>query len=98
MKAHIQRTYTQEEFDKLESQSVIESNAMTLWVLHDRFGFGKERLRQYWDACREARKQLKQRYDFSPDDYYMFYHKLKEYGIDVAEWTEEVRKNESKWL
>ena len=58
------------EYDK---RNATEIDAMVLWILHEEFGFGPERLR---------------RYEMN-DEAWLCTRKLKEYGVDVEEWSKE---------
>lgn len=70
--------------------NALEIDAMVLWVLHDRFGFGKRRLKRFFDEFSGAVDELLEWYemDFS-DEAWLCSHKLKEIGVDVEEWNKE---------
>ena len=66
----------------------IEISAMVLWVLHEQFNFGPERLKRFYDNFDPLLKELADRYDMGEEDHYwLCLHKLKEYGVDVEEWA-----------
>lgn len=54
-----------------------ELDAMILWHLHEEFGFGPKRLKQFYDT-------------FS-DMVWLCTYKLKQYGIDIEEWNKQRR-------
>lgn len=71
-------------------------DAMVLWVLHERFGFGKKRLRRYYDAFMEAYGALRDFYvgedadgEAVQDGTVCFKAKqdLLKIGVDIAEWN-----------
>ena len=69
-----------------------ELQAMRLWVLHERFGFGLKRLREYHDIFDPAIEELARRYEMDEtedDDIWLCSQKLAEYGVDLEEWEKE---------
>ena len=73
-----------------ERKHEIEIDAMILWVLHEKFGFGHKRLRQFFDAFNASMKELYGRYeDNDVDIAWICADNLKEYGVDVEAWREE---------
>lgn len=73
-----------------EHKHEIEIDAMILWVLHEKFGFGHKRLRQFFDAFNASMKELYGRYtDEGTDIAWICADELKKYGIDVEVWREE---------
>ena len=70
-----------------------EMAAMILWVLHEKQGHGKKRLREDFDIFDEALDELIARYQLDNEDAaWLCTYKLKEYGIDINEWFNESRK------
>lgn len=68
----------------------VESDAMVLWVMHVVFGFGKKRLRRYWEACFREHRNLREYFEFSEDDMgWLYSRKLKEIGVDIEAWYAE---------
>lgn len=58
-------------------------DAMVLYTLHVHLGFGKKRLRKFYDAFSAEHDRLIQYYQM-PDDY-----TLKRIGVDVEAWNKE---------
>ena len=70
-----------------------EMAAMILWVLHEKRGHGKKRLREDFDSFDEAIDELIARYQLDDSDSaWLCTYKLKEYGIDINKWFEESEK------
>ena len=66
----------------------LEIEAMILWQLHEEFGFGPERLKRFHDKFSENMDALIARYQIDDEDQaWLCTHKLKEYGIDIEEWS-----------
>lgn len=64
-----------------------ELDAIILWVLHKELGFGKKRLRQFYDQFIPAVKELVNRYEMEDsDEIWLTTYKLKELGIDLERW------------
>lgn len=82
----------QRQLAEYDRKHLAEIDAMILWVLHDRFGFGPKRLRQYYDAFREATGGLVERYQMDQeDDIWLCTEMLKRIGVDIEEWHKEPR-------
>ena len=62
------------EYDK---RNATEIDAMVLWILHQEFGFGPERLRRFHERFFAGMDALVKRYE-----------KLREYGVDVESWAD----------
>lgn len=59
----------------------------------EKFGFGKKRLRAFYDSFSTELDALVKRYEMGDEDKaWLCAYKLKQYGIDIAEWNEEVRE------
>lgn len=78
------------EFDKKNAREI---DAMVLWVLHEVFGFGPERLRRFYNSFNGQVEALAERYQMTDDGdrVWLCLHKLKEYGIDLEEWEREAQ-------
>lgn len=75
------------EYDR---KNELEIDAMVLWVLHEEFGFGLKRLRQFYDAFSSTMDELIDRYVMDDSDQpWLCTYKLKEIGIDLEEWRKE---------
>lgn len=85
MELEIQRQLA--EYDR---KHLIEIDAVILWVLHDRFGFGPKRLRQYYDSFRACIDALINRYEMDTgENVWLCTQMLKRIGVDVEEWHRE---------
>ena len=79
------------EFDQ---KNLNDMNALILWLLHERFGFGMKRLRLFYDLFRTEIDALVKRYEIDEGDaVWLCTHKLKEYGLDIEEWNKEADGN-----
>ena len=64
-------------------------DAMVLYTLHVHLGFGKKRLRKFYDAFSAEHDRLIQYYQM-PDDYtWLCKEMLKRIGVDVEAWNKE---------
>ena len=73
------------EYDKNHAK---ELSAMVLWVLHTEFGFGKTRLKRFYDTYATSIDNLIKRYDLDDSDQiWLCTKKLKDAGIDIEEWA-----------
>lgn len=67
-----------------------DERAVILWTLHQIFGFGAKRLRQYYDAYTPACEELRDHYEMSDSDMpFIATEKLKAIGVDLREWDSE---------
>lgn len=81
------------ELEEWDWKHSIEIDAMILWVLHEEFGFGPKRLKQFFDRFACAMGELKTRYDIDNSDLiWLCTRLLKSYGIDLEEWEKEALK------
>ncbi len=46
----------------------LDFDSTVLWVLHVCFGFGKKRLRRFWDAFAQEHDRLREYYQMDPED------------------------------
>ena len=60
-----------------------------LWMLHEQLGFGAKRLRRFFDTFNRIYEELVAHYDMADDLPWVYDRKLKEIGVDVAEWRKE---------
>lgn len=76
------------EFDK---KHTLELDSLILWSLHEQLGFGPKRLKRFYEQFHVILDELSERYemDTNSDKIWLCTHKLKEYGIDIAEWDAE---------
>ncbi|MBE6725132.1 MAG: hypothetical protein E7576_08090 [Ruminococcaceae bacterium] len=68
----------------------LELDALVLWTLHARFGFGYKRLSAFYEALFQERQELHNRYLPAAPDYSdngvesgVAYHRLRDFGYDV---------------
>lgn len=67
-------------------------DAMVLYTLRVHLGFGKKRLRKFYDAFSAEHDRLIQYYQM-PDDYtWLCKEMLKRIGVDVEAWNHERRE------
>lgn len=64
-------------------------DAMVLYTLHRHLGFGKKRLRKFWEAFKTEHEKLIEHYQMPGEGAWLADYKLKEIGVDVAEWNKE---------
>jgi hypothetical protein len=67
-----------------------ELDAAILYFLHEEYGFGEKRLRQFWNGFNKLHDELVERY--LVEDYeaaWICQEKLKNIGIDIDEWERE---------
>lgn len=75
------------EYDRANS---VELDAIVLWILHERFGFGPTKLRRFHDEFVPAIEELAKSYEMGDGDHiWLCTRKLKEYGVDVEKWHAE---------
>lgn len=78
------------EYDKKNADEV---DAVILWLLHEKFGFGKKRLRAFYDSFSTELDALVKRYEMGDEDKaWLCSRKLRDYGIDISEWNKEETK------
>lgn len=65
-------------------------DACVLYQIHAQYGKQTKALRKFYDRWKVVHKQLLEHYELDkPDAPWLFAEKLKEIGVDVAEWNEE---------
>lgn len=76
-----------------DRQHTDDVDAMVLYTLHKHLGFGKQRLRKFYEAFSAEHDRLIQHYEM-PDDFpWLCKMKLKEEtGVDVEAWNRERRE------
>lgn len=69
-----------------------EIDAMFLWYLHEKYGFGHERLKQAHHDFKPKLDAMCKRYEMETDDekIWLCTKKLSDYGIDIEAWNAEV--------
>ena len=74
----------------MDKKNTKEIDAMVLWVLHEQFGFGPERLKKFHDNFIVEMKALIDRYELPKTDTpWLCTDKLEKYGIDLDDWDKE---------
>lgn len=77
----------QRELAEYDRKHLAEIDATILWVLHEQFGFGAKRLREYYDAYHDRIGELIERYELdNGDDLWLCTQKLKKVGVDIEAW------------
>lgn len=74
-----------------------ELTAMSLWILHEEFGFGPERLKKFFTHFYNDIYALNARYladegENNINSLFLCSLKVKEYGIDLEAWEKEILK------
>ena len=78
-----------------ERKVSIDIDTSVLWVLYVRYGWRKQRLKAFYNALFEEHRNVRQYYDI--DDVYPERMKLKEQGIDVEAWYDELFTRDGKY-
>ena len=77
-------------FAEYDRKNIQEVDAIVLWVLHEKFGFGPARLRRFFDIFNSSVKELIDRYEMEKtEDAWLCTYKLKEIGVDIEKWYKE---------
>lgn len=64
--------------------------AIILYTLHEYTGWGKRKLKDFYDKFEKINKQQREYYQLEQeDDAFLCKIKLKEIGIDIDEWIKE---------
>lgn len=101
MKARIPRQMTSAEKKAMNDEinrQILEADkkytndvdAMILWTLHEHLGFGKKRLRRFYEAFVEIHQDLVDYYQMPDDGAWLCNRKLKDIGVDVEQWEKEI--------
>lgn len=84
----------------LNRKNADEIDAILLWWLHEKLGFGYERLKQFHHDFAPQLKELSERYEMHDQDerIWLCTKKLKDYDprIDIRAWNEEAMKEVKK--
>ena len=74
-------------------KNMMEIDAMFLWFMHEKFGFGMKRLRRVYFGFRPYMEELAKRYEMKGSDTpFLCTKKLLDYGVDLEQWDKEVDK------
>ena len=66
----------------------LDIDTMVLWTLHQCYGWGAARLKKFYVAMMKEHLRMREFYEL--DDLYPERHKLKEKGVDVEAWYDEL--------
>ena len=80
------------EIRQRSEQYANDIDAAILYQLHVQLGFGKDRLRKFYDGWKAAHDNLLNHYEMDKEDStWLFMQKLKDIGVDVEAWNAEQR-------
>ena len=70
----------------------LDMDAAVLWTLRIGFGFGKKRLRRFFELFAATHEELCKHYELEEDDngIWLCRKQLREYGVDVEAWEKEI--------
>ena len=102
-----EREALQKECDRYIDQQLVkeyenmchEIDAIFLWMLHTKLGFGHKRLWKFYKDFHEPLDEMIEKFELEDDDKdrgWLCTHLLKEYGIDIHEWYDKVTKEREK--
>ena len=79
-----------EQIVEMDRQMELDRDSSILWMLHEQFGFGHDRLFRAWKLMYEDTKKLQERYELGPEDGgWLCRQRLKELGVDLERWYED---------
>lgn len=83
------------EFDRKNSNEI---DAIFLWYLHTKCGYGREKLKQAYFDLSPMIEALCERYEMfdKGDRVWLCTHLLKEYGVDIEELARELESREKQ--
>ena len=75
-----------------DKQYAADLDAMILYTLMAHYGWGKKRLKDFWKAFVVEHQALRDFYEMDDpgDNEWLAHRKLKDIGVDVHEWYEEL--------
>lgn len=78
-----------------DARNHLDYEALVLWAIHVHMGKGKVALKNFYATYDKIHQDLLDHYSMQTDDdnIWLVHHKLKEIGVDVKEWHEEMKKN-----
>ena len=97
MKAHLTRPVTskqiiyaacEQEFNKLLDRRSLDLDTVVLFLLHSKFGFGKDRCRRFYEAYAKEYKEILSQYE--EVTFERLRSDLLRYGIEVEKWNKEL--------
>ena len=72
------------------NQNQIDLDSAILYTLHTEFGFGKKRLKRFYNAVSKQFNDLTAYYQMPEDFPFLCERKLRDIGVDVREWNQDV--------
>lgn len=78
-----------------ERQYASDLDTLVLYALHVHLGFGKKRLRRFYEAFTVEHNKLIEHYEMPDDNVWLADMKLKQIGVDVTAWSAEKKEGES---
>lgn len=80
----------QREVKEVNEKNLLEIDALILYILHTKYGFGVKRLKDFFNSFGEAFDALNERYELPPgSEVWMATKKMEEYGVDLKAWEQE---------
>ena len=78
----------------IDRQYRLDMDAAVLWALHEAFGFGRKRLKRFFDAFSEVHTDLRKAYSLSDDDVTPKCRELlkSRAKVDLVTWETELEK------
>lgn len=73
---------------KADKEFTLDMDTLYLWTLHSKYGWGVKRLKQFYLDVFAEHMRMREFYEM--DDMYPERHKLKEKGIDIEAWYNEL--------
>lgn len=73
----------------MEREHATALDALVLYALHKHLGWGKTRLRRFYEAFIVEHNRLIEYYEMPEDNAWLAEAKLKEIGVDVEAWNAE---------
>ena len=70
----------------------LDLDTMVIWTLYQCYGWREKRLHDFYLAMAKEHRRMREFYEM--DDLYPERYKLKEKGIDIEKWQEEVLNND----
>lgn len=70
----------------------LDVDCMVLWTLYQCYGWREKRLHDFYLAMAREHRRMREYYQM--DDLYPERYKLKEKGIDIEKWQEEVLRDD----
>ena len=71
---------------------------MILYILHNRFGFGAKRMRQFYEAFLTENEKLIKHYEMSDAGVYVARKEMNSVGVDFEKWNNERRDGFEKMV